>query len=104
MTYHVELAETAKADIREQARYLRNQVSFTAAEKWLAGLEKTLATLQAHPLRCPLAAESDKFPRPIREHYHGRRPKNRFRILFEIRDDLVYVIYVRHAARDEVEP
>ncbi|WP_435008217.1 type II toxin-antitoxin system RelE/ParE family toxin [Tundrisphaera lichenicola] len=105
MTYRVELARTATADIREQARYLRDEVSPSAAEKWLSGLDKALATLATRPFLCPLAAESDKFPRPIRELYHGRRKSNRFRVLFEITEEgTINVLYVRHTARDEIEP
>lgn len=40
MTYRIELAATAKADIRSQAQWLRENVSAPAADKWLAGLYK----------------------------------------------------------------
>jgi len=51
MKYRIELAATAKADIRGQAQWLREQVSPTAADKWLAGLYKAIDTLQTRPLR-----------------------------------------------------
>jgi hypothetical protein len=38
MKYRIELAATAKADIRRQAQWLSGEVSPGAAEKWLAGL------------------------------------------------------------------
>ncbi|MGZ3337545.1 MAG: hypothetical protein ACXWPK_05115 [Isosphaeraceae bacterium] len=41
MKYRIELAATAKADIRGQAQWLREQVSLAAADEWLAGLYKT---------------------------------------------------------------
>ena len=104
MTYRVEVAEVAKAEIRRQAGYLRTEASPASADKWLAGLNKAIATLANRPLRCPLAAETDKFPRPLRELHYGRSRRGRFRILFEIRDDVVFVLYVRHAAQDEIEP
>ena len=62
MKYRIELAATAKTDIRAQAQWLREQASPAAADKWLAGLYRTIDTLQTRPLRCPVAAESDKFP------------------------------------------
>ena len=40
MKYRIELAATAKADIRGQVQWLREQVS-PAADEWLAGLYKT---------------------------------------------------------------
>jgi plasmid stabilization system protein ParE len=66
MKYRIELAATAKADIRGQAQWLRENVSPAAATKWLDGLYKAIDTLQTRPLRCqtrplrcPVAAESD---------------------------------------------
>jgi plasmid stabilization system protein ParE len=103
MKYRVELAATAKADIRQQAQWLREQASPLKSERWLAGLEKALDTLQARPQRCPVAAESDRFPEEIRELLLGKR-KHKHRIIFAIRNDAVYVLYVRHAARDALEP
>ena len=104
MTYRVEIADAAKADVRRQAAYLRTETSQDIADKWLAGLDQSIVSLANRPLRCPLAAESDKFPRPVRELYYGRRRRGRFRILFEIRDGVVFVLYVRHAAQDKIEP
>ena len=106
MKYRIELAATAKADIRGQGQWLCDEVSPAAADKWLTGLYKTIDTLQTRPLRCPVAAESDKFPEEIRELLYGRsgKRKHKHRIIFTIRDDTVHVLYVRHTARDELEP
>ena len=84
MTYRIELAATAKADIRGQAQWLRENVSPASAGKWLDGLYKAIDTLQARPLRCPVAAESDRFPDDIRELLYGRRGKwkHKHRIIF----------------------
>ena len=103
MRYRIELAATAKADIREQARWLRDRASPARAERWLAGLYRAIGTLETRPLRCPVAAESDKFPEEIRELLHGRRG-HKHRIIFKVADETVFVLYVRHAARDALEP
>jgi plasmid stabilization system protein ParE len=106
MKYRIELAATAKADIRGQAQWLGGEVSPAAAEKWLSGLYKAIDSLQTRPLRCPFAAENDRFPADIRELLYGRsgRRRHKHRIIFTVRDDTVYVLYVRHTARDELEP
>jgi plasmid stabilization system protein ParE len=106
MKYRIELAATAKADIHGQAKWLREEVSPAAAEKWLAGLHKAIDTLQTRPSRCPVAAEDDKFPEGIRELLYGRggKRKHKHRIIFTVRDYTVYVLYVRHTARDELGP
>jgi plasmid stabilization system protein ParE len=109
MKYRIELAATAKADIRSQARWLAEEVSPAAADKWLVGLYKAIDILQTRPLRCPVAAECDKFPDEIHELVYGKRGKRRHkhRNVFTVHEDVVYVVYVlyvRHTARDELEP
>ena len=106
MKYRIELAGAAKADIHRQAQWLRDEISATIAEKWLTGLYKAIDTLQTRPLRCPVAAENERFPEEIRELLYGRRGKrkHKHRIIFTIRDNAVHVLYVRHTARDELEP
>jgi plasmid stabilization system protein ParE len=103
MRYRVELAETAKADIREQARWLRDRASPARADRWLAGLSEAIESLGSRPGRCPVAAESEKFPEEIRELLYGRG-RHKHRIIFTIGEEAVYVVYVRHGARDELEP
>ena len=43
-------------------------------------------------------------PEEIRELLHGRHKQHKHRIIFTIRDSAVHVRYVRHSARDELEP
>ena len=62
-----------------------------------------METLTRHPLRCPRAAESDRFPEELRELLYGKR-KNKYRIIFTIRGSEVVVLYVHHSARKELEP
>lgn len=104
MTHRVELAASAKADIREAARWLAEQASPAVAARWLAGLHEAIGTLATRPLRCPVAAESHKFPVEVRELLYGRRKSHKHRIIFQVIGTTVYVLYVRHTARDEVEP
>jgi plasmid stabilization system protein ParE len=106
MKYRIELAATAKANIRGQAQWLYHEASPAAADNWLAGLYKAIDTLKTRPLRCPVAAENEKFPEEIRELLYGKpgKRKHKHRILFTVREDAVYVLYVRHTARDQLEP
>jgi len=64
---------------------------------------KQMETLDPPASRCPRAAESDKFPEELRELLYGSR-KNKYRIIFAIRNKDVVVLYVHHAARNELEP
>lgn len=103
MRYRIEIAETAKADIREQLRWLRDQVSPAAADRWLSGLQKAITGLETQPMRFPTIAESDKFPEVVRELLYGGR-KYKHRVVYAARGGAVFILYVRHSAGDELEP
>ena len=103
MTYRVIIEPTADRGIREAFRGITENRSPAAAIKWYNALEKKVQTLKSHPHRCPIAAENDKFPEEIRELLHGPR-RQKYRIIFTVRQDAVHVIYVRHGAQDEIEP
>ena len=60
-----------------------------------------MKTLLKQPERCPVAAESNAFPVEIRELLYGRRKSGKHRIIFQIEADTVYILYVRHTARDD---
>lgn len=103
MIYHVIIEPTAERGIREAYRWITENRSPAAAVAWYNVLEKKVQTLRTQPRRCPVAAENDKFPEEIRVLLHGRR-RQKYRIIFTIREDAVHVLYVRHAAQDEIEP
>lgn len=102
-TYRIELADSAKSDMREAVRWISNEASPATAAQWLARLHKTISTLRRQPGRCPLADENDRFPEEIRVLIHGKR-RSKYRIVFIIQEDCVTVLYVRHGARDELQP
>lgn len=67
----------------------------------------TIASLQEKPRRCALALEHEVFSEEVRQFFYGKS-KNIYRILFTIREDTVYVLYVRHSsqallAADEID-
>ena len=68
MKYRIELAATAKADIREQGQWLYSEISPAASDTRLRGaIQDHRLFLQTRPLRCPVAAENDLFSEEIRE-------------------------------------
>ena len=106
MTYRIVVEPTAEREIRSAVRWKTENASPAVAARWYNGLVKKIDTLRHHPTRCPLAAENDKFPEEIRELLYGRSGKriHKHRILFTVREDTVHILYVRHTARDELEP
>jgi plasmid stabilization system protein ParE len=103
MTFRVVVEPEAELAIREAAGWIAENRSADAAIRWTRGLERAIATLDQMPFRCPVAAENDDFPIEIRELLYGRRP-NVYRIVFTVRDDVVSVLFVHHASRDELRP
>jgi plasmid stabilization system protein ParE len=98
MMHRVIVTQTAAADIAEQVAYISDD-SFTAAAKWYDGCLDAFQSLRSMPQRCRLAAEAETFEREIRQLiYHSHR------ILFEVLGETVYVLHVRHGARQPVTP
>ncbi len=77
------------------------------ADQWFRGLMNAIASLQEKPRRCALALENEIFSEEVRQLLYGKS-RNIYRILFTIRDETVYVLYVRHSSQalltgDEVD-
>jgi plasmid stabilization system protein ParE len=66
-------------------------------------LLKALRSLAEHPQRCSLAPENEVFEEEIRQLLYGKR-QNVSRILFTIREQTVYILHIRHAARPFLQP
>ena len=71
--------------------------------RWLDGIERAIKSLETFPTRCGLAPESEQTAVEVRQQFYGRRA-NKYRILFVVRGDVVYVIEVRHGARRRLGP
>ena len=53
---------------------------------------------QEKPQRCALAPENDALTEEIRQLIYGKS-RNKYRILFTIREDIVFVLHVRHRSQ-----
>ena len=101
----IEVAASALADADAAYAWMAEHISPAFAEKWYRELFQQIDTLIEHPLRCPLARESDRFAEEIRELIYGKPShKNKYRILFAIRQGTVAVLHVHHTARSDIEP
>ena len=96
--YRVLLQPDAEAEIAEAFRYIYSQSPLNA-ERWLRGLYERVDTLRRLPRRCALARENDAFPQELRQMIYASH-----RIIFEVEGDVVRVLHVRHAARQQLEP
>jgi len=102
MSFRVELTATAAEEIRHGFRWL-SQHSPAAAERWRAALLTAIDSLVDHPERCALAPEDEWYQNGLRQLLHGKR-RSVYRILFEVRDGVVVILRVRHAAQALLEP
>ena len=95
--YQVIILASAERDIGEAYEWLAGQDE-SAAIRWYNRLLEAVTSLDTFPERCPLAPESKFFPVEVREIFHGRR-RHKYRVLFTVKGDRVYVLHVRHGAR-----
>jgi plasmid stabilization system protein ParE len=103
MSHRVIIQARADAEVMENFRWLVER-SPAAARRWLAGLRKAVAKLAEDPERNPIAVEeSERFGITIRQSLYGRR-RGVYRILYHIDRDTVFVLAIRHSARDVFEP
>jgi plasmid stabilization system protein ParE len=97
MAFQVEITPIAGATIEQAYRWYREH-NPEFADHWFRGLMNTIATLQEKPQRCSLAIEHEIFPAEVRQLLYGKA-KNLYRVLFTIRDDTVYALYIRHSSQ-----
>ena len=106
MVFQVEITPIAASQIDLAYRWYREQ-NPGFADLWFRGFMNAIATLQKYPQRCALATEHEIFPEEVRQLLYGKS-KNRYRVLFTIRDNTVYLLCIRHSAQqpltlDELE-
>lgn len=100
MAYGVEITARALAE----ARQARDWIALESPERavtWYHGLLDRIETLTEHPRRCAVARESEEFSREIRQLLYGRR-RATYRILFTVREETVFVLFIRHGARGPI--
>ena len=102
MTYRVIIQPRAERDIWAAAQWIEDQSKSPArAVRWVRSIRAKIGTLKTNPQRCPVDPDSDAFGAEVRVLLYGKR-HGRYRILFTIRGDVVYVLTVRHAARQSL--
>lgn len=103
MAYRVEVTREAQTEALEAFIWKGEHQSVEAATDWYNGLMETLYSLEEMPRRCALAPENEDFDQEIRQLLYGRR-RDQYRILFTIREAIVYILHIRHGAMDRLKP
>ncbi len=94
MSFKVVVEKEAEEDLKTAASWIA-QHSPDKAVLWYFDATESIESLENFPTRCPLAPESKQFGAEIRHMIF-----HRYRILFIIEDETVYVLRVRHQAQD----
>ncbi len=97
MAFQVKTTKTAELQIETAYLWLKKR-NPNYADEWFKGLMNAIASLQEKPQRCSLATENEIFSEEVRQLLYGKS-RNRYRVLFTIRQDIVYILFVRHTAQ-----
>ena len=98
MSYQVVIDDEAEQELKDAAHWIAQYAPETAA-LWYLDIVEAIQTLQDSPARCPLAPESRTFSDEIRHLIFGK-----YRVLFLIDDNIVWVLRVRHGRQDTLKP
>jgi len=99
--YRVRITATAKLEAEIAFNWIQEQ-SPTHAVNWFNGLVDAIERLSMFPARWPLAIEDAYFAEEIRQMLYGKIP-HVYRVLFTIRNNMVYVLHIRHGTRQGLE-
>src|SRR5271155_3536848 len=103
MTYHVIVTTTADDEAMEAVRWYAER-SPDAAQRWHDGLARAIDNLAWMPTRCPVSPDDSKaLGCEVRILLYGKRP-GVYRILFSLIGDTVWILRIRHSARDLLLP
>jgi len=102
VSFRVEITRTAAREVSTRFDEMASRTR-ASAERWRDGLIRAISSLADNPLRCPEAPEAGEYGPGLRELYYGKR-RNTYRILFEVRGDVVFVLPVRHGRQDLLGP
>ncbi|RIK84846.1 MAG: hypothetical protein DCC68_00725 [Planctomycetota bacterium] len=103
MSHRIELSPRVRREMREAVRWWAENHSEEQSQRWFVAAVRALRSLRWRAGRCPVAPEDGIVPFTIYQHTFGlgRRPSHR--IVFAMKpDDAVYILTVRHLARDEL--
>lgn len=98
MNYRVIILPSAKADVKEAARWMR-QYSREKALSWVDGVYDAINSLSTHPARCAVIPLDNAFAEEIRQLLY-RRGRETYRILFTIQGETVFVLRILHSAQN----
>ncbi|WP_350213868.1 type II toxin-antitoxin system RelE/ParE family toxin [Botrimarina sp.] len=80
------------------------QRSLEGAERWLDALESTLELLSTQPTARGVAPESERFEETIRQMPFATRSGLKYRVLYTVRGETIFVVAVRGPSQSLLTP
>ena len=103
MTYQVLLNRSASMALDKGLLWWAENRSPEQAVRWHTGFLAALNQLAHDPDRFPLAPENDLVDFEVRELHYGLGSRPWHRAVFTIRDTVVRVLHIRHAAQSDLQ-
>ena len=97
MTYRVILLAEAKRAIERNASWWAEHHSAEQAARWMDAVHDQLHSLEEFPESHSLSPENDDFDFEIRDKLVGLGSRKRYRAVFTIQDNEVFVLALRAA-------
>lgn len=102
MTREVIVSRQARREIAGATAWGAENRSRSEAGRWAIEIEDALDGLADDPERHPLCDEAECFGLAVRQLNFGLGRRASHRILFEVRDERVVILRVRHVAQDSL--
>jgi plasmid stabilization system protein ParE len=102
--YQLIVTSEARSDIDRNADWWAEHHSIEQSIAWTKAIYQQLESLRHSPESHTLSLENDVFDFEIREKLVGFGSRPRFRAVFAIKQDKVYVLTVRAAEQDRLSP
>lgn len=103
MKHRVILTPRADSNVAEIVDWITTR-SVAGADAWLEALHAALDRLESDPLAYALATEADYVPIKIREFSFKTRKGRKYRGVFRVTDDVVYVLHIRGPGQRLLRP
>lgn len=97
--FEIVIMPKAEEDLRSNAQWWAGNRDASQAERWYDEIVAKIYSLCDSPFRCRIAPESKLIGRQIHQLLFGISGRLTHRILFEIVDDRVNVLRVRHTSQ-----
>jgi plasmid stabilization system protein ParE len=102
MKYHVRLANDALQDYDALLTYIKNQ-SPAGAKAWGTAFDDAMTRIEANPLLCGLIPERRRLLVQYREAFFKTRKGRRYRIIFSLEENIVWILYIRGPGQDFID-